>query len=439
MPILLAALFACSNADDGLGAAQLRPADDTTAPPATAPVAVPPTGSTAPVVCDEPEPLPEGAPLRDGMWASHDVEPCGERLHALIGAEGTRMELTLTGWSADAPAYLELRDWLGTPIRRVEGLVEGDTVELELPWSGEHPLIVGSDDGSPSRYTVDARCLEGCDRVATRYPIVLMHGMAGTDAFFDVLEYYLDVTPALEAAGHQVLVEAVDPFQPTTVRAAAWEVHLTQFFALGTARRVNLVGHSQGGLDARYVASLLDPDQRVRSITTVATPHRGAVIADLGYGLLGGVDVVEDILDFAFDELAALYGITDDQDFVAQVDNLTSATAAAFNADVRDREDVAYYSWAGASCQLLDLLCQADHGGEVVTPLLSFTHLVTLLIEGDNDGLVSVESSKWGTFRGTVDADHLDEVGLLFGTDAQTFDHQQFFVEQAAFLVDEGF
>ena len=31
-------------------------------------------------------------------------------------------------------------------------------------------------------------------------------------------------------------------------------------------------------------------------------------------------------------------------------------------------------------------------------------------LEGPNDGLVSVESAKWGTFLGSIEADHLEQI-----------------------------
>jgi triacylglycerol esterase/lipase EstA (alpha/beta hydrolase family) len=385
------------------------------------------------------EPLAEGTLLAQGVRADDSLSPCGERLHAVVGAEGSRWELTLLDWVSDSPAVLEVRDWNGVPLGRMEGLASGDTVAFELAWSGEHALVVASDDGRPATYGLQAQCLEGCDTVPTRYPIVLMHGMAGTDAFFDLLHYYYDVAPTLQAAGYAVHAPAVDPFQPSEVRTVSWAAHLDELFASGEARRVNLIGHSQGGLDARYLAAHLDPDHRIRSVTTIATPHRGAAIADVVWGLVGDVGLVHDLADLAFDELAALYGLSTDQDIVAQLEQLTSAKSGEFNADVRDRADVAYYSWAGKTCQLVDLFCQADHDGEIVSPLFTATHAITLVLEGDNDGLVSVESSEWGTFRGIMNADHLDEVGLLAGTENTAFDHLQFFLDEAAFLASQGF
>ena len=36
---------------------------------------------------------------------------------------------------------------------------------------------------------------------------------------------------------------------------------------------------------------------------------------------------------------------------------------------------------------------------------------ITLKRSGDNDGIVSVNSSKWGTYVRTLNADHLEQIG----------------------------
>ncbi len=381
----------------------------------------------------------EGDLLVDGAGSTDALERCEERLHAVVMATGSRHELTLVSWISDAPAHLEVRDWNGVVLGTATDLEPGDVVPLEADWSGEHALVVRSVDGSTAEYTLAAQCVEGCETPTTRYPIVFMHGMAGTKSFFDVLDYWYEVVPTLLDAGYPAHVASVDPFQPTVLRAQEWRTHLDTLFASGQARRVNLIGHSQGGLDARYLAALLDSERQVRSVTTIATPHRGAAAADLVHGLVDGSSLGQAILDGVFDELAGLYGLTGDQDIIAQTEQLTTYASAAFNLDVLDRSDVAYASWSGVTCDLIDVLCQLDRGGEIVDPFLAATHVLTSLLEGENDGLVSVESAKWGNYLGELPADHLDEVGLLPGTTAPGFDHLEFYLDEAARLADEGF
>ena len=46
-------------------------------------------------------------------------------------------------------------------------------------------------------------------------------------------------------------------------------------------RQVNLVGHSMGGLDCRYLVSQIQPKSFTPiTLTTISTPHRGSPFAD---------------------------------------------------------------------------------------------------------------------------------------------------------------
>jgi len=61
---------------------------------------------------------------------------------------------------------------------------------------------------------------------------------------------------------------------------------------------VNLIGHSQGGLDVRYVAAVR-PDL-VASVTTIGAPHQGAQVADyLDANFLNGGFTQDVIANFA--------------------------------------------------------------------------------------------------------------------------------------------
>lgn len=69
-----------------------------------------------------------------------------------------------------------------------------------------------------------------------------------------------------------------------------------------------------------------------------------------------------------------------------------------FNPNVPDREGVSYYSY-GASCK------------PRLWSMFRQSHRIIQRVEGDNDGLVSVSSSRWGTYKGTLkDVSHLDMI-----------------------------
>ncbi len=399
-----------------------------------------------PIVVPTPPPPPQCATFDDGaegVFLPRDTEvdatfpACTAVPHAFASARGSTVQL---GWHGP-DVTLEVVDFNGD-VLHTASLFQGQVTDYTLTWSGEHLLRLTPVDPvaafEPQDYRITATCIDGCELQYTRYPLFFMHGMAGTDSFLDSLDYWYGVRERLEPLGYRVHTEAVDPFQPSEVRAAQWADHLDAIVDSGTARRFNLIGHSQGGIDARFVTTVLDVEERVASVTTISTPHHGTAVADVAAGA-ANLPIAGDLVDGIFDAFTVIYDTNDDQDIVAQLDQLTTDTMDEFNTTVPDRLDVHYASYAGRSCQLLDLICQSSNGGEIITPLFGATHLVLEIAEGNNDGLVSVESAQWGQFLGTLPADHLDEVGLFPGTTAPGFDHLQFFEDDAQRLVDLGF
>ncbi len=79
-----------------------------------------------------------------------------------------------------------------------------------------------------------------------------------------------------------------------------------------------------------------------------------------------------------------------------------------------------------------------------VDPLLSVTETYLdggLLDPYPNDGLVRVKDAQWGTFLGCVPADHLDEIGHLFGDSpglGNSWRHDEFYAELIAYLRQQG-
>ena len=194
-----------------------------------------------------------------------------------------------------------------------------------------------------------------------------------------------------------------------------------EFIASSTgAGKVNLIGHSEGGLDARYVMAVR-PDL-VASLTTVATPHLGAELADFladnidAGGFNGAVlSALGNSLGTIIDLLT---GTTSPQDALGAVRSLSAAGAADFNqrfpaglaatrcgATPTSASGIPLYSWAGSS-KLTNLLDVSD-------PALG---IASLFYSEANDGLVGRCSSHFGkVLRDDYRMNHLDEVNQLFG------------------------
>ncbi|MGK5629695.1 esterase/lipase family protein [Streptomyces sp. URMC 123] len=111
-----------------------------------------------------------------------------------------------------------------------------------------------------------------------RPPVLLLHG------FIDNRSVFVLLRRSLLRHGWRH-VEALN-YSPLLcdVRAAAELLgrHVDRIRARTGHERVDIVGHSLGGLIARYYVQRLGGDQRVRTLVTLGTPHSGTRALPLG-------------------------------------------------------------------------------------------------------------------------------------------------------------
>jgi triacylglycerol lipase len=254
----------------------------------------------------------------------------------------------------------------------------------------------------------------------TKYPIVLAHGLSGFRQLFGVVDYFYEIPSDLSSSGAQVFVTEVSAFASSEARGEQLLAQIENIVATTGAHKVNLIGHSQGGLDARYVMAVR-PDL-IASLTTVATPHLGADLADFLVDNLapGGFDetVLAAFADSLGDIIELFSGQSDPQDALGALQTLSSAGSAAFNAKYpaglaatrcgatpATANGIPLYSWEGSQ--------PLTNGFDVSDPLLGLTSLV---YSEDNDGLVGRCSGHFGkVLRDDYSMNHLDEVNQLFG------------------------
>ncbi|KAK4704937.1 triacylglycerol lipase, partial [Phenoliferia sp. Uapishka_3] len=116
--------------------------------------------------------------------------------------------------------------------------------------------------------------------LAPRYPIVLCHGLYGFDVrgpTFFRLHYWGDLLKVLRGKiGAEVFVTSVPGTGAVKQRAHVLHEALEKTEGL-LGRDLNFVAHSMGGLDARYLLTKIHPTAyNPRSLTTISTPHRGS-------------------------------------------------------------------------------------------------------------------------------------------------------------------
>jgi triacylglycerol lipase len=268
--------------------------------------------------------------------------------------------------------------------------------------------------------SAQAFCWLNCSYAKTKYPIVLAHGAAGFDELFGVYEYFLGIPDYMEDKGATVFVTEVSQLNSTEARGEQLIAQIETITAITGKAKVNLIGHSHGGLDARYVAAVR-PDL-VASVTSVATPHKGADLADFLDANVENGSFTETVVGYFANSLATVIGLlsgsTNEQDAIAALGSLTSAGTAVFNASypqgvpatacgegAASVGGVRYYSWSGTG--VLTNAFDVSDGAM----------LLTSLFYGEaNDGLVGRCSSHLGdVIRDNYFQNHLDEVNQILG------------------------
>ncbi len=284
------------------------------------------------------------------------------------------------------------------------------------------------------------------------YPFVFAHGFFGFEKFAgaDFLTYYYKVKEHLALDGEVIDTPSVDPFNDSTYRGAQLIKRIETFLAVTGASKVNLIGHSQGGLDARVVAH--DRPDLVASVITIATPHHGTPVADVAMKLLADPNAALIIDDLGKLLGGPLYDQIGNQTSVIKPLQLFSKEGIdAFNAQYPDAPGVFYASIAGRSSYhpsdndcvgdlSLQFMTQWNKKLDPVDPLLGATSL--LLGAQGNDGLVRDTDARWGEFWGCVPADHLDEIGQLFGDGAglgNDWDHLKFYSLLVKYIRERGY
>lgn len=237
--------------------------------------------------------------------------------------------------------------------------------------------------------------------------IVLVYGILGFREKFG-LEYFNGVKEHLQKAGHTVLVPQLDSTGPIRERGEQLRGLISQAFndgALDPAAKAHIIGHSQGGLDSRFMLSPGNPNTtpandlsgRIASLSTVGSPHKGSPIADL----LAGKDLGGPLGTLARDavrDLLKMFDVSPD----ALLD-LETGRMKEFNEKYPDNPDVRYFSVAGKG--------RAGTSPTAVT-LLEFHRHIKAVTGEENDGLVAVSSAeRWGASWPAWPADHADEIG----------------------------
>lgn len=220
---------------------------------------------------------------------------------------------------------------------------------------------------------------------ATKYPIVLIHGVGFRDARY--FNYWGRIPKELKRQGAKIYYGHQQGWGTIEDNAQMLKDTIEGVLEENKCDKVNIIAHSKGGLDSRYMISKLGMAEYVATLTTMSTPHRGVKMVDI---LIKLPSCIFDSIAKFVNNVFAKYG-DKRPDFKNAVISFTTKENARFNEEVKDVDRVYYQSYGSVMKNIL-----SDY-------ILWLPYLFIKITDSkDNDGLVSVESSKWGEFKGVL-------------------------------------
>ena len=263
----------------------------------------------------------------------------------------------------------------------------------------------------------------------TKYPLLLVHGVFFRD--FDHCNYWGRIPEELKRNGAVIFYGEHNSAAAVKDSAVELEKRIKEIVQQTGCGKVNIIAHSKGGLDSRAAVSMTSAGQYVASLTTISTPHRGCEFADY---LLGEIPEEEQqVIASGYNTVASKLGDRD-PDFLAAVYDLTSEKCKERNDVVHDDPNVFYQSVGSVL-----------HGASSGQFPLNFTYHLVKYFDGENDGLVGVDSFEWGSSlnmirlekkgRGISHGDMID----LNRENIDGLDIREFYVQLVSGLREKGF
>ena len=214
------------------------------------------------------------------------------------------------------------------------------------------------------------------------------------------LSYWGRIPKALEKQGATLYYGHQDSWGSVEYNAGVLKDNLNKILSETKYEKVNIIAHSKGGIEARYMISSLGMADKIASLTTLATIHNGSRTIDLLCKLPKWLYKIAAFFTNIF------FRILGDKkpDFYTASREFTTVHMKTFNEQNPDAPSVYYQSYAAVMKNPFSDL------------LMFWTNLFVWLIEGENDGLVTPTAATWTNFKGVLRGatrrgiSHADEV-----------------------------
>lgn len=256
----------------------------------------------------------------------------------------------------------------------------------------------------------------------------MVHGMGFRDS--KRLCYWGRIPKVLERNGAKVFFGGQDSNGSVENNAEQLRRSLEKALSEAGAEKVNIIAHSKGGLEARYLISTMGFGDRIATLTTLSTPHNGSLTVDK---LL---KFPEPAVKFSCKAVDLWFKMIGDKnpDTYSAISLFKTSSAEKFNKENPDDPQVYYQSYGFVM------------NGFFSDITMCIPWLAVYSVEGENDGLLAPRAVRWTNFKGIYRGggrrgiSHCDEVDLRRSrVDISGGDITDFYLNIIADLKDKGF
>ena len=258
----------------------------------------------------------------------------------------------------------------------------------------------------------------------TKYPIILVHGIMLKEKKY--FKAFGKIEKILKEAGYHVYTSTTDGFGSIETNSVQLKKQIQEILEKEKTDKINIISHSKGGLDSKYMLENLDMVEHVASLTTLATPHKGSPIAS---ALLKLPKFIIRITAWNINAIYKLFGdehpdsykvcleLKKQNDEIIKLNEevLSKVYCQSYSATMKNSKD--------------DFL--------LMLPYKIFNHYDKV----ENDGLVSKESSQFANFKGDCIEDSLSHGQLVDITFNKTKKQlvYDFWLNLSKDLMDKGY
>lgn len=218
--------------------------------------------------------------------------------------------------------------------------------------------------------------------MATKYPIILVHGIAAKQSW--VMNAFGKIGDVLKDDGNDVYIADNDGFGRIATNAEQLRVFIEDVLAKTGAEKVNIIAHSKGGLDSKYMITELGMEDKVASLTTLCTPHRGSIVASWIWKL---PRFIKGSIAFFINKFYKWFMSDKQPDALGACEELLLVDESIDTLEFSTK--VYCQSYSSSLKRARDCFIMA-------IPMKMTKHFEKV----ENDGLVSVESAKFANYRG---------------------------------------